>query len=382
MTHLGCVVPPNVDTYWVGDAGPGTSYWSGRPRPPTPSGPVRGAPTTCSAWRASCATTRSRRSGTPSTRSAATHPRRVGAAGGCCARATLSPGPGSASASRAPTGSPQPEQRSSRTGSPAQPAMADLERRAVLGHVAVAPLPQRHQDGIEVQAHLGESVALASAHGVLVRLASQNPRVDQTAEALREQGAGDPERRLEILEPFGGRERLAEDDQRPAVAQQGGRPGDRASLFGDLSGAHRRQHSETAFGIRTLYSASAFRTQALARADEENPMPKLDLTITADVLSEEQKPELMRELGAALLHWEGAPDTEFFRSITWAHLHELPPRRSRLPTGLQIRTRSSTSRFRPARSATGGKRASSRTPPSSSSTPRAGGPRPESGSGF
>jgi multimeric flavodoxin WrbA len=25
MTHLGCVVPPNADTYWVGDAGPGPS---------------------------------------------------------------------------------------------------------------------------------------------------------------------------------------------------------------------------------------------------------------------------------------------------------------------------------------------------------------------
>jgi multimeric flavodoxin WrbA len=26
MTHLGCVVPPNADTYGVGDAGPGPSY--------------------------------------------------------------------------------------------------------------------------------------------------------------------------------------------------------------------------------------------------------------------------------------------------------------------------------------------------------------------
>ena len=26
MTHLGCVVPPNADCYWVGDAGPGPSY--------------------------------------------------------------------------------------------------------------------------------------------------------------------------------------------------------------------------------------------------------------------------------------------------------------------------------------------------------------------
>ena len=26
LTHLGCMVPPNVDCYWVGDAGPGQSY--------------------------------------------------------------------------------------------------------------------------------------------------------------------------------------------------------------------------------------------------------------------------------------------------------------------------------------------------------------------
>ncbi len=26
LTHLGCVVPPNADCYWVGDAGPGPSY--------------------------------------------------------------------------------------------------------------------------------------------------------------------------------------------------------------------------------------------------------------------------------------------------------------------------------------------------------------------
>ena len=26
LTHLGCTVPPNADTYWVGDAGPGPSF--------------------------------------------------------------------------------------------------------------------------------------------------------------------------------------------------------------------------------------------------------------------------------------------------------------------------------------------------------------------
>lgn len=26
LSHLGCTIPPNCDTYWVGDAGPGPSY--------------------------------------------------------------------------------------------------------------------------------------------------------------------------------------------------------------------------------------------------------------------------------------------------------------------------------------------------------------------
>ncbi len=29
LTHLGCAIPPNADTYWVGDAGPGPSYLDG-----------------------------------------------------------------------------------------------------------------------------------------------------------------------------------------------------------------------------------------------------------------------------------------------------------------------------------------------------------------
>ena len=54
-------------------------------------------------------------------------------------------------------------------------------------------------------------------------------------------------------------------------------------------------------------------------------MPRLDLTITAGELREEEGQALIRRLGSTLLKWEGAPDTEFFRSITWTHLHELAP---------------------------------------------------------
>ena len=111
-------------------------------------------------------------------------------------------------------------------------------------------------------------------------------------------------------------------------------------------------------------------------------MPKLDLTITADVLSEDQKPELMRELGATLLQWEGAPDTEFFRSITWAHLHELPAEAIQTPDGvadphaiLDI----TDSLRRAQRPAQGGHRRGRLR--SSSSMPPAGGPKPEFVSG-
>lgn len=52
-------------------------------------------------------------------------------------------------------------------------------------------------------------------------------------------------------------------------------------------------------------------------------MPKLDLTFTAGALTDDAKSDLARELAAAMLRWEGAPDTEFFRSITWTHVHEL-----------------------------------------------------------
>ena len=62
-------------------------------------------------------------------------------------------------------------------------------------------------------------------------------------------------------------------------------------------------------------------------------MPKLDVTITEGQLSDEARRELPEQLAAALLRWEGAPDTEFFRSIAWAHLHELPAAAIRTPDG-------------------------------------------------
>jgi phenylpyruvate tautomerase PptA (4-oxalocrotonate tautomerase family) len=52
-------------------------------------------------------------------------------------------------------------------------------------------------------------------------------------------------------------------------------------------------------------------------------MPKIDLTYSAGALSPEAKGELPGKLAATLLKWEKAPDTEFFRAISWTHVHEL-----------------------------------------------------------
>ena len=63
-------------------------------------------------------------------------------------------------------------------------------------------------------------------------------------------------------------------------------------------------------------------------------MPKLDLTFSAGALSDDAKRELPRDLAAAMLRWEGAPDTEFFRSITWTHVRALPAEAIQTPDGV------------------------------------------------
>ncbi len=53
-------------------------------------------------------------------------------------------------------------------------------------------------------------------------------------------------------------------------------------------------------------------------------MPLIDLTYPAGTFTPDVRNELANDLSAALLRAERAPDTEFFRSITWVNVHELP----------------------------------------------------------
>ncbi|MFC8528782.1 4-oxalocrotonate tautomerase family protein [Nocardia sp. NPDC057227] len=53
-------------------------------------------------------------------------------------------------------------------------------------------------------------------------------------------------------------------------------------------------------------------------------MPFIQLTLPAGVLDERARRGLRDTLAATLLHWEGAPDTAFFRAQAWAQIQEVP----------------------------------------------------------
>jgi phenylpyruvate tautomerase PptA (4-oxalocrotonate tautomerase family) len=52
-------------------------------------------------------------------------------------------------------------------------------------------------------------------------------------------------------------------------------------------------------------------------------MPMIDLTYPQGSIAPEAREELLEELATKLLEAEKAPDTEFFRSITWVYANEI-----------------------------------------------------------
>jgi phenylpyruvate tautomerase PptA (4-oxalocrotonate tautomerase family) len=53
-------------------------------------------------------------------------------------------------------------------------------------------------------------------------------------------------------------------------------------------------------------------------------MPLIDLAYPADTFTDEERTALVDELTTTLLRAEGAPNNDFFRSITWAFVNEHP----------------------------------------------------------
>jgi phenylpyruvate tautomerase PptA (4-oxalocrotonate tautomerase family) len=53
-------------------------------------------------------------------------------------------------------------------------------------------------------------------------------------------------------------------------------------------------------------------------------VPVFELTYPEGALEPDVRAQLMDDLTTALLHAERAPETQFFRDITWSYVHELP----------------------------------------------------------
>ena len=53
-------------------------------------------------------------------------------------------------------------------------------------------------------------------------------------------------------------------------------------------------------------------------------MPVFEITYPEGALEPAARAKLLDDLTTALLRAERAPDTDFFRSVTWAYAHELP----------------------------------------------------------
>jgi phenylpyruvate tautomerase PptA (4-oxalocrotonate tautomerase family) len=54
-------------------------------------------------------------------------------------------------------------------------------------------------------------------------------------------------------------------------------------------------------------------------------MPMLELTYPKGAIGSTAREELLEELATKMLEAEKAPDTEFFRSITWVYANEIDP---------------------------------------------------------
>lgn len=54
-------------------------------------------------------------------------------------------------------------------------------------------------------------------------------------------------------------------------------------------------------------------------------MPMIEFTYPSGTIAPDKKAELLDELATKLLAAEQAPDTEFFRSITWVYANEIDP---------------------------------------------------------
>src|SRR5436190_468985 len=101
--------------------------------------------------------------------------------------------------------------------------------RRALREVAVAPLHQREEGEAKLAALVGEAI-LEALGPLAVADALEDADVDEPVEAVGEDVARDAEAREQLVEPAAPERDVADDQQRPPVAHDLERAGDRANL--------------------------------------------------------------------------------------------------------------------------------------------------------
>ena len=118
--------------------------------------------------------------------------------------------------------------------------MHELDRRPIAArHPAVAPARQRDHHRVEVPPLLGQPV-LEARRPLRVAHPLEDPVLHQLPQPVRQTMARRPEIGLKILEPAHAEERVAEDEERPAIPHDGKGAGDRAGHVADVAPAHAR----------------------------------------------------------------------------------------------------------------------------------------------
>lgn len=106
--------------------------------------------------------------------------------------------------------------------------LVDQHRRgALLGEVAVTPTHERHEDGGQFDPHRCEPV-LVAGRVLLVADLLEDPVLDEALESIGQHGACNPEIGAELVVAADTPERVADDQDRPAVADDLQRTGDGA----------------------------------------------------------------------------------------------------------------------------------------------------------
>jgi hypothetical protein len=98
------------------------------------------------------------------------------------------------------------------------------------------PVGERPQQREQVRARLGQQVLVACPVAVAVGDLHEHARLDETAESCRQDVVSDAEAPLERVEASDAAGRVAQDEQRPAVAEQVSGPADRARAGGMVCG--------------------------------------------------------------------------------------------------------------------------------------------------